>query len=108
MLTMKASLLVCLVGLAGLRVGLAADITWETDANMDRQLFPALIIATATQRPQDDEDTKPDPEVLGDEYGAVGVSLKAPKAGTKVQVTLKENAVMNASSWSGTLEKAGT
>ncbi len=76
---------------------------------MDSQLFPALILATATQRPNDEErDSEPDPEVLGDPYGSVGVSITAPKAGTKVNVTLLENGVMNRSSWSGVLKTAGT
>ena len=86
----------------------AAEVTWHPDANMDSQLFPAMIIATATQRPVDDEDAQPDPELLGDPYGAVGVSITAPTAKAKVQVTLQENAVMNKSTWSGVLETAGT
>lgn len=87
----------------------AADIKWEPGANMESQLFPSLILATATQRPDDEEhDSEPDPEVLGDPYGSVGVSITAPKAGTKVEVTLLENAVMHRSSWSGVLKTAGT
>ena len=98
-----------LVALGGIQLAAAAEIKWEPGANMDSQLFPALILATATQRPDDDEqDSEPDPEVLGDPYGSVGVSITAPKAGTKVQVTLLENGVMNRSSWSGVLKTAGT
>lgn len=84
-----------------------AEIKWEPDAAMDRQLFPSLLVATATQRPEDDGQ-EPDPQLLGDQYGAVGVSLTAPKAGAKIDVTVLENAVMNRSSWSGVLEKSGT
>ena len=106
---MKVSSLVCFVVATGLGVGYAAEIKWEPGANMDSQLFPSLILATATQRPEDDEkDSEPDPEVLGDPYGSVGVSITAPKAGTKVNVTLLENSVMNRSSWSGELKTAGT
>ena len=87
----------------------ASGIKWEPGANMESQLFPALILATATQRPEDDEnDSEADPEVLGDPYGSVGVSITPVKAGTKVEVTLLENAVMNRSSWSGVLKTAGT
>ena len=86
----------------------AADIEWHPDANMDSQLFPSLIIATATQRPNDNEDeSEPDPHLLGDPYGAVGISITAPRANTKVRVTLLENEVMNKSTWSGVLEEAG-
>ena len=101
--------LVCLAVLARISAASAAEIAWEPDANMDRQLFPSLLIATATQRPDDNEhDSEADPELLGDAYGSVGVSITAPKAGTKVQVTLLENSVMNRSSWSGVLDRAGT
>ena len=60
----------------------AEEVEWAPEANMDRQLFPSLLIATATQRPQeDDEEAKePDPYMLGDQFGLVGVSIKAPKA----------------------------
>ena len=86
----------------------AAEITWQPNANMDSQLFPSLIIATATQRPADDDDNEPDPTLLGDPYGAVGISIAAPKSGAKVQVTLLENGVMNKSTWSGVLDEADT
>src|SRR5436190_16969431 len=42
----------------------AADIEWTPEANMDHQLFPSLIIATASVRPvepDDQEAEKPDP-----------------------------------------------
>jgi len=106
---MKPLPFVCLILLATLGPLPAAELEWQPDANMDRQIFPALIIATATQRPDDDEhDSEPDPELLGDPYGAAGVSITPPKAGMKVKVTLLENAVMNRSSWSGVLQTAGT
>lgn len=82
------------------------EVKWSPSANMDAQLFPSLIIATATQRP--DKDEKPDPELLGDSYGAVGVSITIPKPHTKIRVTVRDNWAMNTSSWSGELEKAGT
>ena len=51
--------------------GRADEIEWSTESNMDRQLFPSLLIATATRRPpEDEEDAKePDPYVLGDQFG---------------------------------------
>lgn len=84
----------------------AAPVEWSPTANMDNQLFPSLVIATATQRPDADEEQ--DPEILGDQYGLLGVSIKSPAAHTKVTVTLRENALMNASSWSGELENKDT
>ena len=82
----------------------AAELSWHPGANMDSQLFPSLVIATATVRPDEEENN--DPEVLGDAYGAVGVSIKSPAPNTKVRVTVLENIAMNKSSWSGVLEKA--
>jgi hypothetical protein len=94
----------------GLSVLRAEEIEWKPEANMDHQLFPSLILATATVRPvepEDEEAEKPDPYLLGERFGLVGVSLKAPAEKTKVKVTLKENELMAASSWSGELEEAG-
>ncbi|MFN2475661.1 MAG: hypothetical protein ABR526_04885 [Chthoniobacterales bacterium] len=84
----------------------ALELKWSPSSNMDAQLFPSLIIATASQRP--DKDEKQDPDLLGDPYGAVGVGVTLPKPHAKVRVTLRENWAMNTSSWSGELEKAGT
>jgi hypothetical protein len=88
----------------------ADEIEWAPEANMDRQLFPSLLIATATQRPQEDdqeEAKEPDPYMLGDQFGLVGVSIKAPKANSQVTITLKENELMAAATWSGELAEEG-
>jgi hypothetical protein len=82
------------------------EVAWKPKCNMDNNLFPSLILATATVRP-DTEDDEPNPDLLGDAYGLLGVSLKAPAAGAKVKVTVRENSLMAASSWSGELPKAG-
>jgi hypothetical protein len=81
------------------------EIAWKPKCNMDNNLFPSLILATATVRP--DEEEEPNPNLLGDVYGLLGISLKAPAAQTKVKVTVRENGLMNASSWTGKLEKRG-
>src|SRR3954470_11978562 len=82
---------------------------WTPEANMDHQLFPSLIIATASVRPvepEDEEAAKPDPYLLGERFGLVGISIKAATANAKVKVTVKENDLMSASSWSGELAEA--
>src|SRR3954470_20700172 len=87
----------------------AETAEWTPEANMDHQLFPSLIIATATVRPvepDDEEAEKPDPYLLGERFGLVGVSIKAPAANAKVKVTLKENEFMAATTWSGDLAEA--
>jgi len=76
---------------------------------MDHQLFPSLILATASVRPvepEDEEAEKPDPYLLGERFGLVGVSVKAPGENTKIKVTVKENELMTSSSWSGELAEA--
>jgi hypothetical protein len=71
----------------------AQEVEWTAEANMDHQLFPSLLIATASVRPieQDDKEAEaPDPYLLGERFGLVGVSIKSPAANAKVKVTLKE------------------
>jgi hypothetical protein len=109
---MKSPLCAIAAGLAFLSLAsgaLADEIEWAPEANMDRQLFPSLLIATATQRPPDDDEQteEPNPYMLGDLFGLVGVSIKAPKANTQVTITLKENELMAAATWSGELAEEG-
>lgn len=87
----------------------AAEVEWTPEATMDKQLFPSLLIATATARPIEEDDVEaktPDPYLLGERFGLVGVSIKSPAANTKIKVTLKENEFMAATSWSGELAEA--
>ncbi len=109
--SMKSFLSFLAVALAAVSlasVSLAAEVEWAPEATMDSQLFPSLLIATATARPDDvdEEEQAPDPYLLGDQYGLVGVSIKTVAANTKVKVTLKENDLMAASTWSGELPEA--
>jgi hypothetical protein len=109
---MKSPLCAIAAGLASFSLasgGLAEEIEWAPEANMDRQLFPSLLIATATQRPADDgeEAEEPNPYMLGDQFGLVGVSIKAPKANAQVTVTLRENELMAEATWSGELPEEG-
>jgi hypothetical protein len=104
------SLVLSLIASALVSVVRADEVEWTPEANMDHQLFPALIIATATVRPvepEDEEAEKPDPYLLGERFGLVGVSVKNPAANAKVKVTVKENELMTASSWSGELAEVG-
>jgi hypothetical protein len=99
-----------LVALSLASIGGAAEVEWTPEANMDNQLFPSLLIATATARPIEEDDAEaktPDPYLLGERFGLVGVSIKPEAAHTKVKVTVKENDLMAASTWSGELAEAG-
>ena len=106
---MRSPLFAIVLALFFVAAARAAETDWEPQANMDHQLFPSLIIATATVRPvepDDQEAEKPDPYLLGERFGLVGVSVKAPAENAKVKVTLKENDLMAAASWSGELAEA--
>src|SRR2546430_16743722 len=84
----------------------AAEVEWQPEASMGHQLFRSLIITTASVRPvepDDQEAEKPDPYLLGERFGLVGVSVKAPAENSKVKVTIKENDLMATASWSGEL-----
>ncbi|HMG05166.1 MAG TPA: hypothetical protein VK581_06870 [Chthoniobacterales bacterium] len=87
----------------------AEPLEWSPEANMDHQLFPSMIIATASVRPVEEDDTEakePDPYLLGERFGLVGVSIKHAGENAKVKVTLKENNLMAATTWEGVLPEA--
>lgn len=107
---MKFSLIAgsCLV-LTLASVNGAESLEWSPEANMDHQLFPSMIIATASVRPVEEDDTEakePDPYLLGERFGLVGVSIKHAGENAKVKVTLKENDLMAATTWQGVLPEA--
>jgi hypothetical protein len=98
-----------LVGFAMVRIGVAADVEWSPESAMDHHLFPSLVIATASVRPVEDEDEEakePDPYLLGDKFGLLGVSIKVPSANANVRITIKENDVIATTTWSGKLAEA--
>jgi hypothetical protein len=97
------------LGLAGCGGGGSGVTEWEPEAAMDHQFFPSLIIATASVRPVEDEDEEakePDPYLLGDKFGLLGVSIKIPSRNADVKVTIKENDLIAATTWTGKLAEA--
>ncbi|MEY2561893.1 MAG: hypothetical protein QOH88_86 [Verrucomicrobiota bacterium] len=102
-------LLSCSLALALSSAQGAVALEWEPQANMDHQLFPSMIIATASVRPieaDDAEAKQPDPYLLGERFGLIGVSIKHAGADAKVKVTVKENDLMAATTWEGVLPEA--
>ena len=100
---MRSPLLAIALALFLVATARAEDVEWTPEANMDHQLFPSMIIATATVRPVEPDDKEaetPDPYLLGERFGLLGVSVKAPAENARVKVTIKENELMATSSWS--------
>ncbi len=88
---------------------------WEPFIDPERQIFPSLLLASATLKdPLRDDRTalkaeqtrpkktppanhvKPDdaPEILGDENGLLGVTIASPADGAHARVEIKENALL--------------
>jgi hypothetical protein len=104
----KAVLLASLVaGVLGLGVH-SARAEFETETGWNDQLFPSFIIATATIKlPEDAVEENGDEEVLGDPQGLLGVTLEAPEDDTTVTVTISCDAIMEPSTFTGTLAEGG-
>jgi hypothetical protein len=97
------------LGLAGCGGGGSGVTEWNPEVAMDHQFFPSLIIATASVRPVEEEDEEakePDPYLLGDKFGLLGVSIKTPSRNADVKVTIKENDLIAATTWTGKLAEA--
>jgi hypothetical protein len=97
------------LGLVGCGGGGSAVTEWNPEAAMDHQFFPSLIISTASVRPVEEEDEEakePDPYLLGDKFGLLGVSIKTPSRNANVKITIKENDLIATTTWTGTLPDA--
>lgn len=82
----------------------AADLEWKIEVGIDDSIFPSLIIATSTLVEDEDD---PDPTILGDPWGFVGVSIVAPADRTSVRVEISSGKLIGPSVWEGLLPKKG-
>jgi hypothetical protein len=88
-------------------VALGAD--FEVHAGWSDQLFPSFIVSTATVKiPKDALEEHANEQLLGDVQGLFGVSLTAAEDNTPVTVTVSCDAIMEPSTFSGTLANGGT
>lgn len=79
----------------------ASEIDWDPQVYPMEQLFPSLVIGTATVKPEDEAFPVWDGDHIGDPQGIVGVSAIGVPRGSKVDVIVQENDVMKTSKISG-------
>ena len=101
------NLLLVLAGLAVLVGRARAEFTPIT--GWDHQLYPSYLVATATMRlPEQETDEVDDVQVLGDRRGVLGVRIESPGEGIPVTVTITGDAILEPSTFEGTLDEEGT
>lgn len=83
----------------------AGEPEWDIEVGIDNSIYPSLIIATSTM--VEDEEEEPDPTMLGDPWGLIGVNIVAPAAKTPVRVEMSSGRLIQPSVWEGILEKKG-
>ena len=96
----RAAALLCLSTITMAR----ADLEWSAFIDQDGQLFPSMIVATATVKPGEEE---PDPGLLGDPYGLIGAVVSEVPAGTKLKLVVKGCKWFGESIEEATVEEAG-
>ncbi|MBI5367146.1 MAG: hypothetical protein HZA54_08925 [Planctomycetes bacterium] len=96
-----AALVCCLVAVPAAR---AAGLEWEPAIDPDGQIFPALIVATATLRGAAEE---PEAHAIGDARGLMSVRVKAPAAGAAFKLTIRCDRILKPSTLEGVLPEAG-
>ena len=75
------------------------EMEWEPMVEMDRQIFPSLIVSTAAiKSPPPDE---VDEAMIGDPEGLMGAWIGGAPDGAKVKLVIKGNGFMEESSVSG-------
>ena len=97
--------LLCLVPGA---LSAAGNIEWEPEIYPNNQIFPSLVIGTATVKPDNEIFAVWDGNHIGDAQGIVGASADGIAEGSKVMLEVRENDVMRASRIEGTAEADGT
>jgi hypothetical protein len=78
---------------------------WDIEVGLDNSIYPSLIIATSTM--VEDPEEEPDPTMLGDAWGLIGVNIVAPGDRIPVRVEMSSGTLIQPSVWEGVLEKKG-
>jgi hypothetical protein len=83
-----------------------AKPSWETSVYPEEQIFPSMLISTATQGvPEDDGDLWDVPHI-GDPSGLIGALVHHVKKGDTVRVTVEGNSLMEESTFEGEAPKS--
>lgn len=82
-----------------------AEPEWDTDIYPQSNIFPSFLIGTARVDLPEELFAVWGDNHLGDPQGSIGITLSGADAGSKVEVVVKENAVMAESRFAGKLEK---
>jgi len=86
----------------------ASDVEWDPEIYPNNQIFPSLVIGTATVKPDSEVFAVWDGNHIGDAQGIVGASADGIAAGSKVALEVRENDIMRATRIEGTAESDGT
>lgn len=83
-----------------------AKPSWETSIYPEEQIFPSMLISTATQGVPDDDGDLWDVPHIGDPGGLVGALVHHVKKGDSVRVTVEGNSLMEESTFKGEAPKS--
>lgn len=81
-----------------------AELEWTAYVEQGGQLFPSMIVATATVKPDEEEQ---DPALLGDPYGLIGAVVSEVPAGAKLKLVVKGGKWFGESIEEAAVEEAG-
>jgi hypothetical protein len=82
-----------------------AKPSWETSIYPEEQIFPSMLLSTATQGVPDDDGDLWDVPHIGDANGLIGALVHHVKKGDAVRVTVAGNSLMEESTFEGEAPK---
>lgn len=83
----------------------AADPGWETSIYPEDQLFPSMLISTATQGVPEDSEKVWDVPQMGDVNGSIGALIHHVRKGDEIRVVIASNAYMAKSVFEGEVSR---
>lgn len=100
----QAALLVCTGFFLNAAIAEDSSDRWEPVTSFGDNLFPSVIVATSTMKPDPEEE---DPLLLGDWMGQIGVLMESPADGAKVKVEITGQRLLQKSVYTGRLPQRG-